>query len=70
VTDKALGPLVFKNDFFWKFLVSNHNVYISNFISGYKPQEHMLGALHDTPFFLVISKLSSIVFLGEIKIIK
>jgi hypothetical protein len=31
-------------------LVSNLGIYFSNFISSQKRQEHMLGALNDTPF--------------------
>jgi hypothetical protein len=30
--------------------VSDPGSYISNFISGYERQEHMLGSLDDTPF--------------------
>jgi hypothetical protein len=30
--------------------VSSPGIHISNFISGKKRQEHMLGALNDTPF--------------------
>jgi hypothetical protein len=42
------------------------DIYTSDYISGLK---YMLGALNDSPPLLIKTKLSSIVFLGEIKII-
>jgi hypothetical protein len=54
-----IGPpqsfLFCKKNVFWKILVLDPDIYISNI-------EHMLGALNDTPF-LITTKLSSVVFL-------
>jgi hypothetical protein len=50
--------------------VSDPGIYISNFISGQKRQEHMLGALNDTPLVDKNKIVVSSFFFGEIRIIK